>query len=213
MAGVEDLKNEVNYAFPAEALEEDKEEESNLLDAILSEEDRCLPLPVTDEEKHREADLEILQEQKNPGAPHADQQRKESWLKLTREERVSLRRLHTMLNHTSKPQKRMLRLAEAAPVIKAVDHFKCAVCESHRRPRKPAIVRPPPRFKFNAEIGLAIFEVKDPEGKRWQILHIIDQGTLYQTAEVLGITLRRTRHAQPGCVPAGAASPGLHTTV
>ena len=112
----EDLQDALCHSFHAEELLEDREEEESrgTLDSVQGPEDlgditsgkEELPRVIEKEE-----DLELLDKESDP---KAEALRKQEWRRLTKAERIGIRRLHHMASHATKHQMmRMLKYANA----------------------------------------------------------------------------------------------------
>lgn len=173
-----DLEDQLCMAFHAESMVEDlveeREEPTPTFDAIKTEEDVAGGLLKSEKEKevNQEEDMELLDKEADP---EGEKLRKAEWRKLSRVERIGVRRLHHMTSHGTRNQMaRMLRYANAAPhVVKGVKYFRCPACDRVEPERRPQVVRGPDPYAFNEEIGLDIFTVKDVFDKPYQILHIL----------------------------------------
>ena len=184
-----DLENAVSTAFAGEAMQEAMEEEPHALDEIYGEEDLPSAKPTAKEAEVDLAREEALEDQERLEEPEAEKIRRRMWTKLSRKERIGIRRLHVMTSHATRPQmQRMLRYSNApANVVSAVKYFKCSACERLSEGHHPAVVKAPNPYTFAEDVGLDVFEVKDAEGNRYQVLHAVCHGTTFQAGEVLGI--------------------------
>ena len=70
-------------------------------------------------------------------------------------------------------------------MIKALRHFHCPACAAESKPVRPPSTRPPNDYKFNVEISVDCFEIKDAEQNRFTVFSVVDLGTLYHAAEVV----------------------------
>ena len=185
-----DLENAVSTAFAGEAMQEAMEEEPHALDEIYGEEDLPSAKPTAKEAEVDLAREEALEDQERLEEPEAEKIRRRMWTKLSRKERIGIRRLHVMTSHATRPQmQRMLRYSNApANVVSAVKYFKCSACERLSEGHHPAVVKAPNPYTFAEDVGLDVFEVKDAEGNRYQVLHAVCHGTTFQAGEVLGIS-------------------------
>ena len=174
-----DLQGLLQVAFSGEAVIEELEETPGFLDAIHGPEG-------LEKEVELHEGMDAIERETDP---EAEKLRRREWLKISKEERIGIRRLHHMTSHASKPQlQRMLRYAGAAPkVVGAVKYFRCGICERESEEKKPFPVKPPSPYTFNSTVGLDIFEVKDAAEVRYQVLHAVCHGTTYQCGEVLGV--------------------------
>eukprot|EP00435_Cladocopium_sp_Y103_P048460 s7_g14.t1 len=184
-----DLQDQMCCAFFNEDLIEDAEEaaDGTTLDAIHSPAD----LGNTNKESIEETveHEEMLEQLEMEADPAHEKTRREEWKKLTKAERVGIRRLHHMTSHATKPQMmRMLKYANAARhVVRAVKHFRCPSCDRIEPEKRPQVVKPPDPYVFNETTGLDIFTIQDAFGDSFQILHILCVGTTnFHTAEVIG---------------------------
>ena len=112
-----------------------------------------------------------MEDQERLEEPEAEKIRRRMWTKLSRKERIGIRRLHVMTSHATRPQmQRMLRYSNApANVVSAVKYFKCSACERLSEGHHPAVVKAPNPYTFAEDVGLDVFEVKDAEGNRYQV--------------------------------------------
>ena len=184
-----DLQEMIGTTFASEAAAEDQEEEPHPLDEVYDEQDLGSARPSPPQ-----AELDLVREENLEGIqrveePQSEQLRREAWLRISKQERIGIRRLHVMTSHATKPQmQRMLRYSNApAAVIAAVKHFRCGACERISEEKRPAVVKPPNPYVFGDEVGLDVFEVKDAEGVRYHVLHAVCSGTTFQVGEVLGL--------------------------
>eukprot|EP00435_Cladocopium_sp_Y103_P032430 s1165_g8.t1 len=184
----QDLQDQMCCAFFNEELIEDAEEahDGETLDAIHTSADLGHNTKESIEEtvEHEE----MLEQLDKEADPESEKTRREEWRKLTKAERVGIRRLHHMTSHATKPQMmRMLKYANAARhVVRAVKHFRCPSCDRIEPEKRPQVVKPPDPYVFNETTGLDIFTIQDAFGDSFQILHIMCVGTNFHTAEVIG---------------------------
>eukprot|EP00435_Cladocopium_sp_Y103_P000814 s912_g1.t1 len=120
-----------------------------------------------------------------------ERDRREGWLQIPKDQRVALRRLHSMMGHCSNSALvRMLRASMAdKKVIKAAAHFQCPSCNEIKktdRPREVKPLRPDQQLRFNNEVSVDVFEVKDSIGARHSILSIVDVATHYHVVVRVG---------------------------
>ena len=166
---------------------EDTEAERSTFDEVRTEEDLGGGMMKSEKEKevNQEEDMELLDKEADP---EGEKMRKQQWRKLSRVERVGIRRLHHMTSHGTRNQMaRMLRYSNAAPhVIKGVKFFRCPSCDRVEPEGRPQVVRGPDPYVFNEEIGLDIFTVKDVFDKPYQILHILCLGTCFHVGRISG---------------------------
>ena len=133
-----------------------------------------------DYEQQKDEEIEKFVHQK-------ERERKEKWLKIPREQRVAIRRLHQMMGHCSvQSLVRMLKSSMAEKsVIDAAQHFRCQSCEEMKSDERPRTVRPTNpvhQIKFNDEMAANVFEVVDVKGDRHGILSMVDMATHYHVA-------------------------------
>ena len=182
-------------AFPAEADAEDNPDYNVLetIDGIYSEVDLA-PTDNTNLETRRIDKEREIEREEGPPPPHEAlesaelRQRRQRWRQLPYAQRVALRRLHSMTGHASPAaMKRLLRTAGADPkAIAALDHFRCPVCENTKVPSPAPATKLPSEYKFNEEIAIDTFIVKDMSGVKHKILSIVDMGTLFHVAGIVG---------------------------
>ena len=191
---LEEMRHHViGTAFPAEAEIEEKEEKGPL-DSIqdsrdIAEEGPAKRRKVDHEEIHREEksqEAEIVDKEDEQLCQH-ERRRKEKWLRLPKEKRIAVRRLHAMMGHCSTAA--MTRMLKASMVEKevldALPHFRCQVCAETKTEEKPRVVRatrPGSQNKFNYEIAVDCFEIHDADGHRHTILSVVDMATHYHLA-------------------------------
>ena len=180
---------ECSWAFAAEDRQEQLEESPGQVDAIYGPED--LPSVAVGQGAELEKDLQLqedMEDIRREGDPENEKVRRQQWLRLKREERIGIRRLHVMTSHATKPQlQRMLRHANApAEVVKGVKYFRCSACESKMEEARPPITKVPNPYTFNHIVGLDAFELKDCSEARYHVLHCVCHGSTFQVAEVLG---------------------------
>ncbi|CAE7456103.1 RE1 [Symbiodinium sp. CCMP2592] len=94
----------------------------------------------------------------------------------------SLRRLHQNLGHPSTTDfVRHLRLAGASrDVLKAARSLECQVCARTKHPAIPKPAKIAPCYRCNEMVGTDLFYVHDSEGRRHQLLSIVDFSSAYQ---------------------------------
>lgn len=187
-----ELKSQVIcHAFPAEFEIEDNETTGHLdgvqdLDDIAEQvhKRRRIDFDALDTEEDHEqgqdAAVEVLLHEK-------ERQRKQKWLKISREQRVAIRRIHQMMGHCSNQALvRMLRLSLAEKeVIEAAQHFRCQSRDEVKSDERPRTVRPANpchQMKFNDELAADVLEVVDVKGARHSILSLVDMATHYHVA-------------------------------
>ena len=176
-------------AFTAEDQAEKSMQELEPFDEIYETNDLGPGLPQGKEaQEHEYQRLEGYEEIHREAEPNEEKIRKTEWMKLTREERVSVRRLHHMTSHATRPQlQRMLKYAGALPhIIRGVKFFRCSSCEKVMKEKKVPVVKSPNSYVFGEDVGVDVLEVKDAAGDRWHVLHVVCLGTTYHTADCLG---------------------------
>ena len=182
-------------AFPAEAELEDNPDYNILetIDGIYTDAD-LTPTDNTNLEARRRDEEREIQREEGPPPPHEALEsrelraRRQQWRTLPYNQRVALRRLHSMTGHAApSAMKRLLRTAGADPkAIAALDHFRCPVCENTRMPSPTPATKLPSEYAFNEEISIDTFIVKDMSGTKRKIFSIVDMGTLFHVAGVVG---------------------------
>ena len=187
--------NYTKAAFPAEADIEENPDFNTLstIDGIYDDHDLAAIDNTNPEARRLDEQMEIEREE-GPPPPHkalesdALRERRRRWRELPYTQRVALRRLHTMTGHaSSSSMKRLLRTAGANPkAIAALDHFRCPVCENTKMPAPTPATRMPSEYKFNDEIAIDTFIVKDMAGGKRKVMSIVDMGTLFHVAGIVG---------------------------
>ena len=189
---VEEMKNLVlKVAFPAE-YEEEGREASGPMDGIHSsldvEESAAKRRRIDLDELSREEDFEQLSLPTEQEIVHQkEKKRKTEWQKISREQRVALRRLHGMMGHCSNSALiRMLKASMAKKeAIEAAKHFRCSCCEELKKDEEPRVARPTrpeAQLKFNQEVSVDVLEIHDAQGGRHSILSMVDIATHYHVA-------------------------------
>eukprot|EP00435_Cladocopium_sp_Y103_P032824 s1828_g8.t1 len=155
----------LSLAFPVEQVAEDREELGSL-GAIHNsrdlEESPMKKRKVDHEEVQREESFEELTDE-DKMLHQKERDRKAKWLKLSKEKRIAVRRLHAMMGHCSvATMTRMLKSSLASKgILDAVPHFRCQSCEERRKEDAPRSVRPTrsnAELKFNYEPAVDVFE-------------------------------------------------------
>jgi hypothetical protein len=120
-----------------------------------------------------------------------EEERRRNWLKLPREKRLALRRLHNMTGHCSHAA--MTRMLKASgsdrDVIQAVKFFQCQVCAETAKEEKANVTKPPRpahQQRFNFEVSADVFEVHDAAGARHSVLSLVDVATKFHVAGRVG---------------------------
>ena len=191
-SAIEEMRSQVlSFAFPAEAEIEDAES-AGPMDGILEAQDIAeSPMKrrrVDQGEVEREESMEERSEVAEDRLLHLKEaKRKESWLRLPKEKRVAIRRLHAMMGHCSNAALiRMLKSSMAGQdAVDAAKHFRCQGCEEMKRDEAPRVVRPTKpscEVRFNYEVSVDVCEVHDAAEKRHSILSVVDMATHYHAA-------------------------------
>ena len=163
------------------------------LDNIESPEDLAVGLLPQEESPEQ---LEIPNPQAEALENQQLQENRAAWRKLPMSTRVAVRRLHTMTGHSSISS--MQRILRTSGGVSALKHFKCPACEA-----RPA-TRPPSDYRFNVEVAVDCFEVRDVQGKRFTVLSMVDMGMLFHSAEIV---------ADNGGAPSSKACADLPTSL
>ena len=98
---ISDLDFHVRTAFVVEHHEELREESSVTLDDPDPESDQ-IPRATKVVEEANAAEREMLEELPLPGSPIGEQERRKKWLKLPRNSRIAIRKLHNEWGHKPK---------------------------------------------------------------------------------------------------------------
>ena len=191
-SALEEMKSQViRHAFPAE-FEMEERQGTGYMDGVHDLDDvaeqvhkrRRIDLNALDtEEDHEQSQDRVV----NDLLHQKEKLRKEKWLKISRDERIAIRRLHQMMGHCSNQALvRMLRMSLAKKeIIDAAQHFRCQSCDemkSDERPRTVRPINPCHQIKFNDELAADVFEVVDCKGARHSILSLLDMSTHYHVA-------------------------------
>eukprot|EP00435_Cladocopium_sp_Y103_P067785 s292_g30.t1 len=129
-----------------------------------------------------------LQRQKNteeapnpPDLTELEAARKFKWLRIPRETRVAIRRLHHMIGYGSNSSMlQLLRTARASSeACEAVRHFACEACKKREPVKKALVVKETNKMVFNHETSAGCFEVHDAAGNGHTVLSVV---TLYHQA-------------------------------
>ena len=137
--------------------------------------------------KAAEREMELLDSLKLVGFPNSEQARREAWMKLPREARASIRRLHISIGH--KPRAVMTQIMRGAKadrgLIDAVKWFRCETCDANAdSPHRSKVAAPPP-YAFNYEVQVDVFFVHDMNGEVFGVLSVICNGTTFHQAAVI----------------------------
>lgn len=135
---LEEMQNQVMLSAFAGEYQQEEHEEMGPLDSIITDQDVAEPF-----QKRRRLDLDELSREEDFEEPSAakeiendiinakEKHRRDRWLRLDRQKRVAIRRLHTMMGHCS--TQALVRMLKASGVEKsvldAVVHFRCPTCE------------------------------------------------------------------------------------
>ncbi|CAE7561028.1 RE2 [Symbiodinium necroappetens] len=186
-------------AFPAEAhtelevMSDDEGEENTYLDGIHQPSDFAYDDGQDYAATKKQEEWEIIYDEGEvppPPQPVGDalERRQHQWRQLPYNTRVALRRLHNMTGHAPpSAMQRLLRTAGAdANAIKALDSFRCATCEAKKVPDRPSPVKMPEEYRFNKAVSLDVFIVKDTLNKKYKVMSVVDLGTLFHAAVIVG---------------------------
>ena len=101
--------------------------------------------------------------------PDHEEHRREAWLRLPRQARDSLRRLHVMVGH--KPKGVMVQFLRGAKadsgLIEGTKFFRCDVCDANADTARKSAVAAPPPYVFNHEVLVDRFFNHDMEGSTY----------------------------------------------
>ena len=185
----------VQLAFATEAAQEEQEE-MGPLDGIHGPDDaEEMPAKrrrINLEELDREEDYEEKYvENTEEIVAYKEKVRRDNWLKISKDQRVALRRLHAMMGHcSSEALIRMLRASGCdRRVIQAARYFRCPSCDEIKNQDRPRVVKPmkePHQMQFNEEVSIDVFELHDAMEARHTVLSMVDVATHYQIAVRLG---------------------------
>ena len=75
----------------------------------------------------------------------------------------------------------------------ALKHFHCPACDSNKTPQPSPSTRLPSNYKFNEEVAVDCFEVRDANSCRYTVMSMVDMGTLYHGAAIVNPTGRLPR--------------------
>ena len=165
-------------AYPGEVHQEDVVERGPIDDPTG---DSGQPVPGTELPEAEEMEQEELDQFVLPGMTDAEQLRKKKWLRIPRQARQALRRLHHMLDHKPKAVMRQVLKAGGAPPeqLAGVELFHCDKCDEAVPPLRLHSVKAPARYTFNHEVLIDVLEAKDVTGERFSFLSIVCNGTLF----------------------------------
>ena len=92
-----------------------------------------------------------------------------------------------MTGHASpSAMQRLLRTAGSDPaVIRALPDFHCAACAAKKKPLAVPSTRLPSDYRFNVELAVDCFEIKDVEQRRYTIFSAVCMGALFHVAKVV----------------------------
>ena len=184
----------VRSAFPAETLMEDEvgdgHDEHGTFDSIRQE-DVATGRPqgrLLDEDNIHDEENEVPDAEALEAEPLRS--RRARWRQLLQATRTAVRRLHTMTGHAStSAMQRLLRTAGGDPaVIRALPDFHCAACAAKKKPQPVPSTRLPSDYRFNIELAVDCFEIKDVEQKRYTIFSVVCMGTLFHAAKIVSPT-------------------------
>ena len=171
-----------SVVFAAENYTEEQEE-FGMIDGVFGENDVGVgfPSPLNGQEMQRE---ETLEESTEVQQPEFEKERRRKWLRIDRQKRLAIRRLHHMTGHASnEAMMRVLRSAGTAPeVVSACRSFRCQACLERKRPPPPSSVATAPPYKFNHQLSCDAFEIVDSAGAKHTVLSLVDLGTKFHVA-------------------------------
>ena len=135
---------------------------------------------------------ELLEEMPIPGNPKQEQERKAKWLALPRRARIAIRRLHRNMRHLPKAAIIQILRIDKAPkdYLAAARAFRCGTCDLEQPKLQTHKVGKPPPYTFNHEVGVDVVDVKDVNGKFFNLLSTVCV-CWYSMAASLDRTIRR----------------------
>ena len=182
------LESMSRAAFPAEMVEESSKE--GTFDEVLTEAD----VGHMDPGEEILSDETFLDTVEVPGLPMQEQERRKAWRKLPQRVRISVRRLHRQFGHC--PRNVMTNLLKAAKVdkayIDAVKLHRCTACEDNAPKTKTHKTSLPYEYRFGANLGIDLLELKDSVGHKYAVLNMVDLGTTFQVLHVIRQGLNAT---------------------
>ena len=182
------LESMSRAAFPAEMVEESSKE--GTFDQVLTEAD----VGHMDPGEEILSDETFLDTVEVPGLPMQEQERRKAWRKLPQRVRISVRRLHRQFGHC--PRNVMTNLLKAAKVdkayIDAVKLHRCTACEDTAPKTKTHKTSLPYEYRFGANLGIDLLELKDSVGHKYAVLNMVDLGTTFQVLHVIRQGLNAT---------------------
>ena len=181
----------VRQAFPADFVAESGLEMAgpeDTFDEIYGPADHASPVPPPPDPQREALEQETAIPQLDVEESEALRERRRQWRILPMATRVAIRRLHNMTGHASPAaMPRLLRTAGGDPeIIRKLKLFSCPTCTAKATPTSAPATRLPGDYRFNSEISVDAFEIKDSEGNRFTILSIVDQGTLFHVGALVG---------------------------
>ena len=124
----------------------------------------------------------ILEELPLPGMPIGEANRKRKWLKLPRNARLAIRRMHNEWGHKPKSVVKAILKAAQAPkeYVDAVDNLRCEACDATAPNPQTKKSAPPKPYVFNHDVGVDLLDLHDADGNSHLFLNIVCQGTNFQ---------------------------------
>ena len=131
--------------------------------------------------EEREHEQELLDNLNLPGMTIDMQERRKEWLKVPREVRAAIRRLHHMIGHRPKAvMEQIVKTKGGSSVeLKAVKHFYCEDCDAKFKKARTHPVAPPSMYCFNYAVILDVLEAKDYDKERYSFLSVVCDGTVF----------------------------------
>ena len=171
-------------AYTAEAHQEDVVERGPIDDPTG---DSGQPVPGTELPEAEEMEQEELDQFVLPGTTDAEQLRKKERLRIPRQARQALRRLHHMLGHKPKAAMRQVLMAggSSPEQLAGGELFHCDKCDEAVPPLRLHPVKAPARCTFNHEVLIDVLEAQDAAGERFSFLSIVCNGTLFHVVTMV----------------------------
>ena len=134
-----------------------------------------------------ENDQEMLEEENEIWALAADETFRDEKRRVPENLDKALLKLHQNLGHCSNAAlSRMLRLGGASKKTQEyAKYLKCPVCERISRPTQHKVTKPTSPTSVNQSVGLDLTECKDIDGKRYNLLSIIDHATSFCQVRII----------------------------
>ena len=67
-----------------------------------------------------------------------------------------------------------------------LENFRCPACEDKKLPDRAAPVKMPEEYRFNKAISIDVLVVKDALNKKYKVMSVVDLGTLFHAAVIVG---------------------------